>query len=223
MWLLHDDPSPREASTPYSPFEWEVRQRRVLPIAEGQELAPMAITLEHRRSVRSFAPLPNGLLGSLLWHGARTKESALSTERVQIEHRMTPSAGAIHPIHLLVQLSDEKEWARYNSQEHSLDVLANTSGCLYPLIEHCEAVLPRGGGLLMIFVAEPGKTAAKYEHPESLIWRDAGILQGSLGLVAASLGLSYCLLGITGNPWVSALSDEGKLQGVGVSVLGARP
>ncbi len=223
MWLLQADPAPRSEAALYSPVKWEISERRVLPMSDGQELAPMAAALDRRRSARTFAPVSNVSLGALLWHSARTKESALSPLGLHVEHRLAPSGGGIHPIHLVIQLSEGDGWARYNPQEHSLDVLANAGKHLSPLVGHSETVLARAGGLLILFVAEFGKTAAKYECSESVVWRDAGILQGSIGLVAASLGLNYCLLGITGNPWVAALSDEGKLRGVGMSILGGRP
>ena len=223
MWPLGTDPIPRSVASLYSPIEWEVQKRRSLAVSNSEELAPMATTLDSRHSQRTFAPICEARLGALLWHTARTKESAPSPLGFQIEHRPTPSAGAIHPIHLVIQLANEGNWARYNPQEHSLDLLAQSDSLLQPLVDCSEQVMPRGGGHLILFVAEPGKTAAKYENPESLIWRDAGILQGSLALVAAALGLNYCLLGITGNPWVTQLSDQGKLQGVGVAILGSKP
>jgi len=69
-------------------------------------------------------------------------------------------------------------------------------------------------------VAEPGKTSAKYSSSSSLVWRDAGVLLGHIGLAAESLGLNYCPLGITGEPWVSQLDSQGKLSGVGLALLG---
>lgn len=222
MWTLEADPSPRSAPYPYNPVEWDIRGRRSLPIPDDAELAPMAAALDARRSERTFASVSETLMGALLWHAARTKESAPLPLGLQIEHRPAPSAGAIHPVHLIIQLKDEGSWARYNPQEHSLDLLAKSGKPLQPLVEHSEQVVRRGGGHLMLFVAEPGKTIAKYENAESLIWRDAGVLQGSVALVAAALGLHYCLLGITGNPWVAQLSSQGKLQGVGVAILGTK-
>ncbi|RYG98596.1 MAG: SagB/ThcOx family dehydrogenase [Alphaproteobacteria bacterium] len=222
MWPPRIDPIPRTAIHPYAPVVWNIKERLSLGVSAGEELAPMSTTLDDRRSERTFAPIPEALLSALLWHTARTKESAPSPLGFEIEHRLTPSAGAIHPVHLVLQLANEGGWARYNPQQHSLDVLVNGDRLLQPLVGHSEKVMPRGNGRLILFVAEPGKTAAKYENSDSLIWRDAGILQGCLGLVAASLRLNYCLLGITGNPWVADLSNEGKLEGVGVAILGTR-
>lgn len=223
MWLLGVDPTPRSVCDSYTSVDWKIKGRRPLPVCGEEALASMESTLEARHSERAFAPVHETLLGALLWHAARTKETALSPLGFQIEHRLTPSAGAIHPVHLVIQLQDEEGWARYSPQGHSLDLLATGDRFLQPLADHSEQLVPRSGGRLILFVAEPGMTAAKYENPESLIWRDAGILQGTLALVAAALGLNYCLLGITGNPWVTKLSDQGKLQGVGVAILGAKP
>jgi SagB-type dehydrogenase family enzyme len=194
-----------------------------LPITDVSELHQLSDILELRRSEREFEDVPVASLAALLWRGARTKASDVSSMGVSIEHRLAPSAGAIHPIHLIIQLPKENGWARYNPHAHCLDVLSDASRCLDPLVEHCESVLSRQDGSLILFVAEPGKTSEKYENSESLVWRDAGVLQGCLGLIAASLTLNYCLLGITGNPWVAALSDQGELQGVGMAILGARP
>jgi hypothetical protein len=76
---------------------------------------------------------------------------------------------------------------------------------------------------MLLFVGEPGKTFSKYNHATSLVWRDAGVLIGHMALVAESLGLNFCPLGITGEPWVSELDKQGKLVGVGVALLGSRP
>lgn len=223
MWLLGTDPVPRILPNSYAPVEWDVRERRLLAVPDGGALASLATTLNTRHSERTFMPVPEALLGALLWHAARTKESAPSPLGFQIEHRPVPSAGAIHPVHLVIEFGNERSWAHYNPQEHSLDMLAKGDRLLQPLINYSEQIVPRSGGYLILFVAEPGKTAAKYENSQSLIWRDAGILQGCMALVAEALGLNCCLLGITGNPWATKLSDQGKLQGVGVAILGAKP
>lgn len=223
MWPQEADPAPRSTPKLYKPIQWEITERRPLPVSGNEVLTPMAAALEARHSERTFASVPEALIGALLWHAARTKESVPSSLGFHIEHRPTPSAGAIHPVHLFIQLADEGSWARYNPQVHSLDLVVKSGKLLRPLVDHSEQVVPRGGGHLILFVAETGKTAAKYENAESLIWRDAGILQGSLALVAAALGLNYCLLGITGNPWVAKLSGQGRLQGVGVAILGTKP
>ncbi|SEM10533.1 hypothetical protein SAMN05518845_11692 [Variovorax sp. YR750] len=75
---------------------------------------------------------------------------------------------------------------------------------------------------LLLLVAEPGKTAAKYFNSESLVWRDAGVLLGYLSLAAEALGLAFVPLGITGDPWAGKLVDESGLAGVGAALVGRR-
>jgi hypothetical protein len=137
-----------------------------------------------------------------------------------IEQRGVPSAGAIHPIHILVCDLETRQLRRYDGQAHAFQVLHD----LLPeeLARECSKVLPPNKGTLLLFVAEPGKTAAKYVDPLSLVWRDAGVLQGGMALAAEALRLNFCLLGITGDPWAASLSKEGKLRGVGAAFVGAR-
>lgn len=74
---------------------------------------------------------------------------------------------------------------------------------------------------LLLLVAEPGKTAAKYLNPDSLVWRDAGVLLGYLSLAAEALGLAFVPLGATGDPWAGTLVDEAGLTDVGAALVGA--
>ena len=134
--------------------------------------------------------------------------------------RPAPSGGAIHPIHLVAWLPEEREWAWYSSRAHRLHLLGDRGQCLAGLADAAQDLLPDCTGTLLACVAEPGLTSAKYEHPDSVVWRDAGVLQGILAMVAASLDQQFCLLGLTGNPWVESLADQGQLSGVGVAAVG---
>jgi hypothetical protein len=83
----------------------------------------------------------------------------------------------------------------------------------------CEA----NRGTVIWLLAQPARTARKYRHPESLIWRDAGILIGTIALVAEALGVACTPLGPTGEPWLSrALGAQGCLAGLGGVLLGRR-
>jgi hypothetical protein len=83
-----------------------------------------------------------------------------------------------------------------------------------------EVVLPLSSATLLLFAAEPGMTSAKYENAMSLVWRDAGVLQGHLAMAAEAIGLNFCLLGVIGEPWIGALTDEPGLVGVGAAYVG---
>jgi len=192
-----------------------------MPRSEKELLSDMA-AFDGRRSRRKFAPLSETSLGALLWHTSRTQNSKRSPLGFDIEQRPAPSAGAIHPIHILVLRENTKMWARYNPVPHALEPLGTISERLNPFVQECNSIVPIESGDLLLYVAEPGKTAAKYAYSESLVWRDAGTLQGIMAIASEVLGLNFCLLGVTGEPWVSALDQEGKLRGVGAAILGAR-
>lgn len=222
MWSMRRSPVPLHSAERYTPVDWPVAHSIALPL-QDVTWPTMSKVLASRRTRRDFAPMPLSLLSTLLWHTMRTQSTSLSPMNLVIEHRPVPSAGAIHPIHLILELAEGQGWSRYNSQEHSLDVLSGAPALLDSLATHCEKVVARGTGQLALFVAEPGKTNSKYADGESLVWRDAGIVQGVLSLAAEALDLNFCLLGVTGDPWAQSLSEHGKLQGVGVAIVGARP
>lgn len=223
MWTSLGNPTPRAQVHTYRPVTWPVGSSLPLPTPHCITMPTLDVATASRRSEREFAAPSDATLGALFWHTARPMRCVPSPMGFEIEQRPVPSAGAIHPIHLILQLPDEAGWGLYQPAQHRLAVLENVRETLRPLVEQCEGIVPRGGGRLMLFVAEPGKTAAKYENAESLVWRDAGVLQGALALTAAALEMNFCLLGITGNPWIARLAEEGKLMGVGAAILGARP
>lgn len=223
MWATLGNPVPRQDPRPYTPWQWPVVRSIALP-AVSDDVSQWPAALVQRRSRRDFAPIGMQALSTLLWRTLRCQRTAESPMGFSLQQRPVPSAGAIHPVHLLVQLPlDGGQWARYNPVTHALDVLDHTAKVLQDLCRAADQVLQTAPGSLLLFVAEPAMTAAKYENPCSLIWRDAGVMQGALAIVAEALGLNYCLLGITGDPWAGRLSEQCHLVGVGLAALGTRP
>lgn len=223
MWATLGNPFPRRESVTYMPWQWPVECTVLLPDALDLPKSWQGSLLE-RRSRRVFAPLGLAELSTLLWHTLHCKRTAESPMGFYLQQRPVPSAGAIHPVHLLVKKQgDDSEWARYNPLTHALDVIGPPADVLKGLCTEADEVVPAEPGTLLLFVAEPAMTASKYESPDSLVWRDAGVIQGALAIVAEALALNYCLLGITGDPWVGRLSEQCQLVGVGLAAVGARP
>lgn len=223
MWATLGNPVPRQDPRAYTPWRWPLVRSIALPAASSL-VSQCPEALLQRRSRRDFAPIGVQELSTLLWHTLYCQRTAESPIGFSLQQRPVPSAGAIHPVHLLVQLPlGDGQWARYNPETHALDVLDHASSILQGLCEEAGQVLRTEPGSLLLFVAEPAMTAAKYENHCSLIWRDAGVMQGALAIVAEALALNYCLLGITGDPWVGRLSEQCHLVGVGLAALGARP
>lgn len=207
------EPAIRATSLAYRPLQWQVERREPLP--SPSELGSGA----ERRSVREFTRPALSAISTLLWHSARRQESLASPAGFDLHLRPVPSAGAIHPVHILVEHPSEGTWTRYDPTTHALDHLAEQRGLL-ELRESSRAYIDPGPGTLVLFAAEPGLTEAKYGDAASLIWRDAGVLQGAIALLAPQAGMATCFLGLTGDRFLSGLGEQGQLIGVGTAILG---
>lgn len=220
-WIDLGDPLPRPSPERYEPIEWEAGEICPLPAFSGVLTQPFSEVLDTRMSQRQFGVADEQQLGAFLWHACRTRGVGASELGFDLEHRASPSAGAIHPIHIVVKRPGDDRWWLYQPKTHELVELKQAAGKLAGLYEHSLNVLEGDGAIRLLFLAEPGKTLGKYQDGCSLIWRDAGALLAVMALTATAQGLSFCPLGITGEPWASALADQGKLAGVGLALLGS--
>jgi Nitroreductase family len=218
-WIELGNPTPRQGWKRVAQARWPSGEREPLPLdlPGSQVLFRDACAL--RRSQREFWPLKLEALSQLLELTCRVH---FSISGMAQSSRPPPSAGALHPIRVLLHRFGEAHWTCYDPFDHALvrlhsDVEPTT------VREALDAIMPGNDATLVLFAAEPGETLAKYENGCSLVWRDAGILQGYFALAAEALGLHLCLLGVTGEPWVSRLACARDLFGVGVAYVGASP
>lgn len=109
---------------------------------------------------------------------------------------------------------------RYNPFEHTL-IEFESDISPGDVRRNMNAVVPAEVATLLLFAAEPGKTSAKYESANSLVWRDAGVLLGYLSIASESLGLNFAPLGVTGDPFTSELIKQPGLVGVGAAWVGS--
>jgi hypothetical protein len=127
----------------------------------------------------------------------------------------------MHPIHILVGASCAP-WRRYDQVEHALVELRGSEANADLVRQRAAELFDVDRGLVLALVAEPGKTGSKYVNPESLVWRDAGVVLGYMSMVAEVLGLSFCPLGITADTELAdLLGTTTLLFGAGLAVLGA--
>ena len=120
-------------------------------------------------------------------------------------YRPSPSAGAIHPVDVLLVHGGSRVF-RYAPLAHQLEVLRVCRPQELSIFrEDCREVLPTAAGTAIVFVGDRNRIAALYERPESLLWRDAGVLLQTLALVATAFRLRFCPLGILGTAAIEAL------------------
>jgi hypothetical protein len=219
-WIDLGDPLPRTIPEPYAPVKWDVGEVCSLPSSFGAISRSFSEILDGRVSHHKFGALGDDQLSKFLWMACRTRAVAPSKLGFDLEHRAAPSAGAIHPIHVVIKRPSDNRWWLYEPRAHKLLELKQATTKFVGLYDHSLKVLEDKQATRFLFLAEPDKTLGKYQNGCSLVWRDAGALLGVMALTAAAQELNFCPLGITGEPWASALSDQGKLVGVGLALLG---
>jgi len=202
------------------PHIWNIRLSQPLPIPENPPNDSLVSILERRRTTRVFGEMSNDELGHLLWITSRQVKTGHDQLGFTLSQRPVPCSGAIHSIHILISNQREQYWSRYDPLTHSLQQLPVKFDTLFADVS--TQVLPLQSGELVLLVAEPGMTSAKYLDPSSLVWRDAGVILGILAIASELLDLAFCPLGTTGEPWASSLSEQGLLKGVGMAAIGTR-
>lgn len=177
--------------------------------------------MEQRQTRRDFGrELSIEDLGDFLWLACRSRSSRPSEYGPNQESRPHPSAGALHPIHVF-WASDVTAMLRYDPVQHALFELPASASNARHAVDAARSSLDLARGSVLALVAEPGKTGSKYEDPDSLVLRDAGVVLGYMSFVAEALGLAFCPLGITGNPGLTqGFPSADALRAVGLAVLG---
>lgn len=219
------EPRPRAVDLPYREWAYPAGPVEYLDIPATEPTTPPFFqVVRSRRSRAPSAPLGEHPLGILLWYTGKAWETRTSSEG-RWEHRGVPSAGGRHPIDILVAGRAQAPEAlfRYDPMGHSLVLLLDTNSAdLNALLSEAAAAGRTRGGTILLFAAQVGRTQARYQNPESLIWRDAGALSASIALVAEAIGAACTPLGITGEPYISRLLASGSdVTGVGGCVVGA--
>jgi len=221
-------PAPRSKGLTHARFTYAVTGLVRLPLPVRIR-AGCNRALTSRRSHREFsAPLAMVNLSTLLWYTGKALEtrSPVATLQGAWSHRVTPSAGGIHPIDILplVRTANGRALCWYDPWRHQLWRLkVRSPSALRELVALPAEILGAGGAKATViwYTADFAATRARYRDADSLVWRDAGCIQGITTLVAAALDFGCCLLGPTGEPFLSRiLGLPLAVKGVGGCSLG---
>lgn len=218
-WISLRNPKPRAKPTSRHPAVWS--RGTLVPFDASPPLhaRPLRTILASRRSRRNFERLPDNQLGALFALACRASVTENSRRNGARLTRPFPSAGALYAIHIIVNAARDKSWFRYDPLAHRL-VAVPSKVTSAQVRRDLGKVLEGKDATLLLFAAEPSMYFAKYTNACSLVWRDAGVLQGYLSIAAESLHLAFCLLGVTGDPWVQRLVRTPRLVGVGAAYVG---
>lgn len=158
-----------------------------------------------RRSTRVLLPPTLEQLGAVVARAGLDRAGTHTERGVTVLSRPTPSAGALHPLELVVLLSAAaSNPLRAYSRSWVLDPAA---AVLRPGVYKPEAIdaaieaiadamrVQQAPPAAIMAVACPQRTLSRYPARMSLLWRETGALMMLLHLAATDLGLGSCLVG----------------------------
>jgi SagB-type dehydrogenase family enzyme len=216
-------PVPRAHPLKGEDIRWSTDPPRTLtaPMHPGSvDVFPL---LNGRRTHRHFRSLTARDLSTFLWYSARTRFAYLDESGRRFESRPAPSAGGCHPHDLLIvrPRHGNLEASVYDSRAHALAALQRPKTALQRFVSHVADAVPPEQGTIIWLVAQPQRTQNYYRSPESLLWRDAGVLIGVMAVVADALNLAFCPVGATGDPHIGRLlGTRSSAYGFGGAILG---
>lgn len=199
---------------------WPIQEEIQLihKIKSGDEVSFLEI-LESRKTRRTFSKLEKQQVGELLYLSQRVITTEMNVNGLTVQHRPVISAGGLHVISSLLHFPGEEKWYRYDPIKHVFQCLnINIST---EMINEVRSFFPTALDATIIwYVGNASILSAKYEHPDTLLFRDAGAIMSTQSLVSEYLNYAYCPLGITGDKYAKKLLNEGQLFGVGIALVG---
>ncbi|VTP87298.1 hypothetical protein [Sphingobacterium daejeonense] len=146
--------------------------------------------IEDRRSNKELLPLEANQLDFLLWYSSRTRDAYVDEDYI-LSKRPSPSAGAVHPIDILINHAGDNFFSIYSPFEHGVYRLDFLEEKVQSFINHISLAFPSRKGTLLWFIIHPYRTDKYYNNSESLVWRDAGALMQTIALTCSALGIGW--------------------------------
>lgn len=190
-------PFPKNKPDYYQAFQYPIAKKisltRPLDFPENQFLD----VLLSRRSEKPEKSISQKETGEILYLSNRIEEFFIDDSGFIRSYRVSPSGGARHPIdNLTCTLNSlENGLSYYNPLDHSLNSLKVTKADLQNFLDDVASNSNMRGGTLVWFAIQFEKTSSGYKNPESLYWRDLGVLLYCTQLVATFLGYKSCPIG----------------------------
>ncbi len=197
-----------------------------IPVTDIGPTLPFASVVAKRRSTRRFRPPELDQVGLIVARSGLTQHSARDFAGAPIAQRPAPSAGARHPLALVVLAHNvinlpagawvlDPDAAVLRPAMYSPDAVHRALAALSDALHRTE--LPPAA---VMAVGRPGATLSRYPDGISLLWREVGALLMLVHLAATDIGLKSCLVGTCGvlHP---VSGDPSALVDLGAVVLGA--
>ena len=216
---MDKNPRPKKKEEVVSPFYYLGHEKVLLTKPSGVNSRDFFEVATERTSQRKFAALTGSRLAELLWYSAKVISTHSQANGYILSHRPSPSAGARHPIDIIVSMPAKKRKLEYyNPFDHSLNVITADQILTDRFVGHINECLEIQEGTIIWFLAHQIRTGAKYDNPESLVWRDAGALIYCMQVVCTALNLSSCAVGTLADPFLNKLFGEEVTSAGGIII-----
>lgn len=219
-----ENPKPKDKEKILPAFELPFDKVIELPFPKEFPIMNFTEVLDLRRSKRVFNSISIECLSSLLYLCAKVKQENLLESGYKTSFRPSPSAGGRHPIDIFVlseSLFENKALHYYDPYMHQLKQVRFDLEQTDRLRNHLLESFPGSQNATVLWmVVFPERTESKYDSYESLVWRDVGALVNTIQLTSTFLRLNSCIAGTLGEPIISELFAEIRVQSGGAILIG---
>jgi hypothetical protein len=172
-----------------------------IPVTDIGPTSPFADTVTRRRSTRLLGPPSVSQVGLVVARAGLGRRNACDAAGAPIALRAAPSAGARHPLTLVMLARDvvglpaggwalDPDAAVLRRSVHTQDAvdlaLAQIGDALH---------ISRPPPAAVVAVGRPDASLSRYPAGMSLLWREVGALLMLVHLAATDIGLGSCLAG----------------------------
>lgn len=226
--MLTRDPKPKPKSDYESHSSFEVNDYMIDldPVSMlNFEKKSFLSVFKERRSARAFYPITYSDLSKFLIVTHQLIHSDKTSSPFTIEYQPAMSSGGLQAITpLLKVVSDENRWFRYHNTQHTMIAIDGQADVLGEYLNNVNENLKLNGAIPIVYAGDLKRLRGKYQNPDSLLWRDAGVMMNVHAMAATYLGLSYSPIGQLGQPIISDLKGCSRsVIGCGMAILGGPP
>lgn len=177
--------------------------------------------IQSRTTRRAFSALEEHVLDEFFFQSLSTRLRFRNEVGQLVGSSRVINAGGLNSVHCLFNLPTDASWYAYHPHTHSygklleqpLQDIADSARCLVPDSDDAS---------LLWFILDATRLGAKYLNGLTLAWRETGAIMATQSLIAESMRLSYCPLGIHGYEDAKCLSSERQLLGTGFALVGGQ-
>lgn len=217
-----NNPIPKDTFEKYEPFNYPVSSTIKLRDDFKNSDRNFIDVLLSRRSSDDVNYFNSHSIDELLFYSAKIQLIGEDISGFPVSKRAAPSAGARHPIDLLISMPEKnsvRELSIYNPMDHSLGKLSIPNRDLELFFREVNNNKQIKDACLIWFSIQYQKTSSKYFNPESLYWKDVGAFLYCIQIVATYLKMKSCPLGtLASQSFPKLFNTEKLISGGGILV-----